>query len=251
MYEDFKQELDALYAETFDFERFCNIDPCGLVYELMSHTDKQMDIEIGALLTAIISWGNRKAIRQAVRRMLQDEMQWAPADFIMNQRYLDSYLTAKNGCVYRTLNRTNFIAICENLRNALTGFDTMEQALKGLTAEQAIARMATWLAPAKVGFPGKGGSACKRICMFLRWMVRTTTPDLGLWKTRTPQDLYAVMDVHVCRQAARVLTRTTASWASCVELTNIFKSWDPVDPLKYDIALMTLADHTANDAQGE
>ena len=100
--------------------------------------------------------------------------------------------------------------------------------------------IATWLSPARVGSMDK--SACKRICMFMRWMTRTTAPDLGIWRERSQGDLYAVMDVHVCTLTSSILTNKQASWKSCNELSQIFKEWAPIDPLKYDIALMTLSD---------
>lgn len=238
-----KENLDAIYAETFDLERFKNVDPCGLVYELLSHTEDQLDIELGALFVAMITWGNRKAIRQAARHMLEDEMQWHPGRFVLSGAYEDSYADAKNGCVYRTLNSTKFKEVCRNLQDALSSLGdkpTLEKYLSGKSCKECIEIICNLLAPAKLGSIEK--SACKRICMYMRWMTRTTTPDLGVWQERSQKDLYAVMDVHVCSLTSSVLTHKNASWASCCELTEIFRSWDSEDPLKYDIALMTLSD---------
>lgn len=237
-----KAVLDKLYSE-FDFEKFRNGDPCGVVYELMNHTTNQMDIEIGALLTAMISWGSRKVIIPTAMHMLRDEMCWHPADFIMQKKYENSYLNAKNQCVYRTLNVPTFKIICNNLRDNLEGYDTMEERLSGMSAKDAVGEICNWLAPAKVGTMDK--SACKRVCMFLRWMVRRERPDFGLWTSRSQQDLYAVMDVHVCRQTEKLLGGKKPSWKTCELLTDIFKKWCPEDPLKYDVALMTLADSKA------
>ena len=125
---------------------------------------------------------------------------------------------------------------------------TIEQYLQGKNCNQCIEALCALLAPAKLGSPGK--SACKRICMFMRWMTRTTSPDLGIWTERSQRDLYAVMDVHVCDLTSSILVHKNASWASCCELTDIFRSWDADDPLKYDIALMTLSDRIdAEEAQ--
>lgn len=236
-----KQNLDRLYAETFDMGRFIAIDPCGLVYELMDHTTNQLDIELGALFTAIITWGNRKAIRTAATHMLRDEMHWHPARFIQEEEYIDSYKEAKNNCVYRTLNVDTFKQICKNVHDGLGDCQTLEQCMEGKSIEKCIETLAGWLAPARLGTPNK--SACKRICMFLRWMVRTEKPDLGLWKSKSQSDLYAVMDVHVCQLTAPILKTRQANWKACCELTSIFRSWDSLDPLRYDIALMTLADN--------
>lgn len=242
-----KELLEKAHLEKFRKDEFLAVDPCGLVYELMEHTHRQLDIELGALLLAMITWGNRKAIKQAGRKMLEDEMQWHPAEFILNKGYLHSYSNAKNACVYRTLNREKFIAVCDNIYHALTESNcnheniTMENIFQNKSIEQIIAILCQWLSPARLGTPGI--SACKRICMFLRWMIRRNEPDLGLWKSMDQRMLYAVMDVHVCQLTASILSRKQANWKSCTELTNIFRQWCKEDPLKYDIALMTIADN--------
>lgn len=235
-----KELLDKLYSE-FDVDKFKKADPCGVVYELMKHTTSQTDIEIGALLVAMISWGSRKVIIPTALHMLRDEMKWQPERFIRDQLYEQSYKDAKNGCVYRTLNVDTFKQVCRSLHDALQGYDTMEQRLNELTAKQAIEEICKWLSPAHIGTMDK--SACKRVCMFLRWMVRKDIPDLNIWKTRSQQDLYAVMDIHVCQLAQPLFTSTIRpTWKTCEALTNIYKKWNPKDPLKYDIALMMLAD---------
>ena len=243
-----KDILDKTYLEVFRKEDFLAIDPCGIVYELMEHTDSQLDIELGALFVAMITWGNRKAIRTAARHMLQAEMGWRPGTFVMDGLFEQSYANAKNRCVYRTLNSDAFKLVCRNVREALRGHRTMEEALANLTTEECIAEICKWLAPARLGTAGK--SACKRICMFLRWMVRKEAPDIGLWKDRSQATLYAVMDVHVCRLTAPLLTTRQANWKACAELTDIFRSWCPSDPLRYDVALMTMADNGAENDTG-
>ncbi len=235
-----KERLDQLYTE-FNFERFKQVDPCGAVYQLMDHTDLQLDIEIGALLVAMISWGSRKVIVPTAIHMLRDEMNWHPADFVMNGKFEESYKDAKNECVYRTLNVPTFKAVCRNLQQQLTGYPTMESRLEGLTTKETIAEICKWLAPAKIGTMDK--SACKRVCMFVRWMTRENLPDLNIWKRRDQRDLYAVMDVHVCDLTRHILTNKRPTWKACEELTDIFRSWDADDPLKYDIALMRMADN--------
>ena len=233
-----KEVLDKLYGE-FRIEPFLQIDPCGTVYQLMEHTDRQLDIEIGALLVAMISWGSRKVIVPTALHMLRDEMHWHPADFIQQELYEQSYKNAKNDCVYRTLNLPTFKQICRNLSRQLDGYSTMESRLDNLSTKEAIRELSQWLLPAKVGTMDK--SACKRICMFLRWMIRKETPDLGLWTSRSQKDLYAVMDVHVCQLTQSLTGVAKPSWKTCERLTSIFRQWNPDDPLRYDIALMMMA----------
>ena len=242
-----KEILERAHKEHFNKEAFLSVDPCGLVYELKEHTDRQLDIELGALFVAMITWGNRKAIKQAARKMLGEEMKWKPADFILSGKYRNSYMDAKNGCVYRTLNREKFILVCDNIRKELEAaqnggnIPTLEMLFEGKSIDEIIATLCQWLSPARLGTPGT--SACKRICMYLRWMVRQEEPDLGLWKSKDQRKLYAVMDVHVCKLTASILSRKQADWKACLELTGIFRKWSEQDPLRYDLALMTVADH--------
>lgn len=236
-----KQILDTYYSQTFDIERFKANDPCGVVYQLMEHTDRQLDIEIGALFVAMISWGSRKVIVPTALHMLRDEMHWHPADFIINEEYVCCYSDAKNGCVYRTLNVSTFKAVCQSLHDAIKGHHTMEELFVGMPTKDVIATICKWLAPAKIGTMDK--SACKRVCMFVRWMTRKESPDLNIWRSRSQADLYAVMDTHVQQLTQNLLMNKRPTWKSCEELTNIFKEWDADDPLKYDIALMTFADN--------
>lgn len=237
--QQFKKQLDQAY-EAFSLENFKRVDPCGVVYELMEHTDCQLDIELGALLVAMISWGSRKVIVPTAHHMIKNEMQWHPAQFIMEGKFEHSYKDAKNQCVYRTLNVDTFKAVCRNLQNALQGYPTMESRIEGMTTKEVVALICQWLSPAKIGTMDK--SACKRVCMFVRWMTRKETPDLNIWKNRSQTDLYAVMDIHVQQQTQSILKNKRPTWKACEELTDIFKSWDSQDPLKYDIALMKLAD---------
>lgn len=87
----------------------------------------------------------------------------------------------------------------------------------------------------------KKGASCKRLNMFLRWMVRTDDcgVDFGLWKTIDQSGLMIPLDVHVQRVATRLglLNRTKADWRAVVELTENLRALDPMDPVKYDFAL--------------
>lgn len=87
-------------------------------------------------------------------------------------------------------------------------------------------------------------STCKRLNMFLRWMVRSDDEgvDFGIWKTIKPADLICPCDVHVDRVARRLglIERKQTDWRTAVELTDRLRELDPVDPVKYDFALFGL-----------
>ena len=88
------------------------------------------------------------------------------------------------------------------------------------------------------------GSSCKRLNMFLRWMVRPTTEgvDLGIWTTMKPSELFVPLDVHVHRTAFSlgITTRKQTNWKTVEEITDFLQRVDPHDPIRFDYALFGL-----------
>jgi uncharacterized protein (TIGR02757 family) len=91
-----------------------------------------------------------------------------------------------------------------------------------------------------IATPDKG-STCKRLNMFLRWMVRRDNKgvDFGIWRKIKPSQLICPIDVHVARVAKRLnlLTRKQIDWQAALELTEYLRTLDAIDPVKYDFAL--------------
>src|SRR5690606_36162278 len=87
-------------------------------------------------------------------------------------------------------------------------------------------------------------SACKRLNMYLRWMVRNDNKgvDFGIWESISPAQLICPCDVHVERVARklRLIKRKQMDWLTAVELTDNLRKLDPSDPVKYDFALFGL-----------
>lgn len=81
--------------------------------------------------------------------------------------------------------------------------------------------------------------ASKRLCLFLRWMVRRESPDLGVWTGVSPADLVMPLDTHIAQQAKKLgwLTGSSLNWSAAVKVTEALKSYSPGDPLRYDFAL--------------
>jgi uncharacterized protein (TIGR02757 family) len=101
--------------------------------------------------------------------------------------------------------------------------------------------------PARAGvryfFPSPlGGSACKRLNLFLRWMVRREGVDLGVWRRPAPWQLVLPLDTHTHAIARRLrFTRyRSPGWAMAVDITRRLRRFDPDDPVKYDFALYRL-----------
>ena len=226
-------------------------------------------VEVGALFVAMIAWGNRKMIKANANRLME-VMSWRPYDYIMSgafEKYPDEQ------CVHRTLFGGAFKQVCRNLVEVYREFGSLESFVVGERGDREevkgemeevkgereevnckrgevsgdevvegkyVERLAKITAPAKLGSVS-GKSACKRLCMFLRWMVRTDKPDLGLWRKIKSSELFAVLDVHVVRQAREnglICGSSTASWKSVRELTECYRSWCADDPLKYDMVMM-------------
>lgn len=180
----------------------------------------------------------------------------APYDFIRNhtESDLNPFLNFK----HRTFNSTDtlhfirffkeYYAENESLEIAFSQWmqksdDTVEKGLIGFhnlffSLEDSPDRTRKHIAtPARK-------SACKRLNMFLRWMVRKDDKgvDFGIWETIQPSQLVMPLDVHVEKVARHMglLKRKPTDWQAAVELTNKLRSLDPNDPVKYDFALFGL-----------
>ena len=121
----------------------------------------------------------------------------------------------------------------ENIEKALTGFHDYFFSL-----EDAPVRTKKHIAT-----PSRN-STCKRLNMFLRWMVRSDNKgvDFGIWQAFSPSQLVCPIDVHVARVARQfnLIRRKQTDWLTALELTEELKKADPVDPAKYDFALFSL-----------
>ena len=83
------------------------------------------------------------------------------------------------------------------------------------------------------------GSACKRMNLFLRWMIRDKDIDFGIWKGIPKGKLMIPLDTHIARigKCLGLTSRASADWKMAVEITDSLKRLDPDDPIKYDFAL--------------
>ena len=85
----------------------------------------------------------------------------------------------------------------------------------------------------------QNGSAMKKLNMYLRWMVRKSPVDIGIWEFMKPSDLYIPLDVHVARISRQMglLTRKSNDYKAVQELTRKLREFCPEDPVKYDFAM--------------
>jgi uncharacterized protein (TIGR02757 family) len=245
-----KNLLDDRFQK-YDNPAFIPNDPICIPH---SYTLKQ-DIEISGFFAAILAWGQRKTIISKCRELM-DRFGNSPYEFIKNHSEND--LKSLLGFKHRTFNDSDLLYLVHFLQHHYQTSDTLETAFTGQTNETALSqrdRLSYFYhtvfslpdAPHRtrkhISTPARN-SACKRINMYLRWMVRKDTNgvDFGLWQTMQPADLICPCDVHVDRVARKLnlITRKQTDWQTAEELTSALRLFDPSDPVKYDFALFGL-----------
>lgn len=215
----------------------------------------QQDIEIAAFFAAIFAWGNRTTIIQKCRELMQ-RMDNAPYDFIRyhEEQHLKQLLSFK----HRTFNDTDLLYFVSFLKLHYKKNKSLETAFsKGMQKDDADTGNALSYfyhyffslehVPERtrkhIASPERK-STCKRLSMFLRWMVRNDDKgvDFGIWKQFKPSQLVCPVDLHVARVARRfkLLERPQTDWQAAVDLTDHLKQLDADDPVKYDFALFGL-----------
>ena len=216
---------------------------------------KKQDIEIAAFFASIFAWGNRKTIIQKSRELMQ-LMDMAPHQFCLqsNKNELKRLMAFK----HRTFNITDLLYFIEFFRfhyrraSSLETAFTRELKQSDVTTEEGLNGFYHYFfslehIPSRtkkhIASPEKK-STCKRLNMFLRWMVRNDGRgvDFGIWKDISTRQLICPVDVHVTRVARKLclVKRKQIDWLSAVELTDYLKQLDPEDPVKYDFALFGL-----------
>jgi len=241
--------IQSLLNEKFNlynrFE-FIETDPISIPHQFK----RKNDIEIAGFLTALISWGNRKAILKSASYLMR-LMENSPFDFITNASTID--FKRLEPFVYRTFNGDDLLFLLYALRDIYLNRGGMETiATESFSKKGSIKHVITALRDELLKtehFPRsekhlanpERGSAAKRINMFLRWMVRYDSRgiDFGIWKEIPASALMCPLDVHSGNVARKLglLTRKQNDWKAVEELTGTLRMFDGNDPVKYDFAL--------------
>jgi uncharacterized protein (TIGR02757 family) len=239
--------LDTHYR-TFNRIDFIKDDPITIPHLF----NKKEDIEIAGFLIALLSWGQRITIINNGRKLMEI-FDHSPHQFITQHQ--DSDLKKCIGFVHRTFNDTDLLSLISFLKEIYTHGQGLEKAfsrhlkkkdssvessLNGFRKDFENSTGFVHRTGKHIAWPG-AGSACKRLNMFLRWMVRKDDSgvDFGLWTSIRPSQLVCPLDVHVIRQAIDIglLHEPKSNWKTAIELTDKLKAFDPEDPVKYDFAL--------------
>jgi uncharacterized protein (TIGR02757 family) len=212
---------------------------------------KKQDIEIAGFMAAIFSWGNRTTIINKSTDLMQ-LMHMQPYDFVLHHQPRD--LQKLETFKHRTFNADDLLYFLDFFKRHYQQYGSLETAFSlwlqpgDATIENALIGFRNYFFDAEhlkrtekhISSPATH-SACKRINMFLRWMVRTDKAgvDFGLWKKIKPAQLICPLDVHVARVARNLglLQRKQTDWQAALELTHTLQQLDRKDPVKYDFAL--------------
>ena len=243
---ELKKFLDKK-LEQFNHPSFIKDDPISIPHRF---TRKQ-DIEIAGFFAAIFAWGNRRTIinKSAELMTLMDD---APFQFIKEHQQTD--LKKLLHFCHRTFNSTDLLYFISFFRHHYQ---------KNKSLEQAFTRSAGDMESMLTGFnhyffslehvpdrtrkhiasPEKN-SSCKRLNMYLRWMVRKDKNgvDFGIWENISPAQLICPIDLHVERVAKKLglLEGKISGWKAAKALTERLAELDPKDPVKYDLAIFGL-----------
>ena len=212
---------------------------------------KRQDIEIAAFFAAIFAWGNRTTIIQKSKELMR-LMDHSPHQFIVHHKPKD--LKQLKKFKHRTFNADDLFYFVETLKHHYCIYSSLEESFfpsKNFTVEEGLNHFKRNFfshehlkrTEKHISSPQQK-STCKRLNMFLRWMVRNDNKgvDFGLWKNISSSQLICPIDVHVARVARKtgLLQRKQTDWQAAVELTTALKELDEQDPVKYDFALFGL-----------
>jgi uncharacterized protein (TIGR02757 family) len=253
---DLKPVLDRLYAD-FNYADSAT-DPIQVVRRYAKDDDR----EIVGFVSAALAFGRVISVLQSIERVLA-VMGPEPAAYVRRfDARRDGHAFA--GIVHRWTREADIVALVWLLRQMidrtgsiegffLEGFDDSEADIEGGLDRFSTRAMALDLKAAYGRVPKRpgvcyffprpsAGSGCKRLNLFLRWMVRRDALDLGVWRRVSPAKLIVPLDTHVIRvgRCLRLTNYTSPGWRMARDITASLRRLDPADPVKYDYALCHL-----------
>lgn len=239
MTDELKQRLIRL-ADRYEQVDFLTGDPSWFMHQVSGDSNR----EATAFVASALSYGSRKQFMQKIGLI----MQWAEGDidgWVRSGAFASHFDAADHHCFYRLYDNSLMCSFLTAYSELLANHGTLgsyvaAEATDGLSA---VAAICDYFASKGIGqiVPKDTTSACKRVCMFLRWMVRSDSPvDLGLWSHIIDRrTLIIPLDTHVARQATNLglITSKSSSMATARRLTARLAEVFPDDPLRGDFAL--------------
>lgn len=224
------------YALRYETADFINGDPSWFMHQVQGVKNQ----EIMAFMAAGLSYGSRAQFLPKIQWLL-DKADGQPDAWVREGAFREHLKPGDKSCFYRLYTKGemfNFLDACQKvlLEKGSLGEYVRASSCDALSAVEAICRV--FQSTAVV--PQDAKSACKRVCMFLRWMVRDGSPvDLGLWPFLDKRTLIMPLDTHVLTEAANLglVSSRNASMSAAIKLTKAMAQIFPEDPLKGDFAL--------------
>ncbi|HXX56828.1 MAG TPA: TIGR02757 family protein [Thermodesulfovibrionales bacterium] len=248
-----KHVLDKFYDD-FDFDNRLKHDPIEFPHRYKDRKDR----EVSAFIASCLAYGRVDLFKPVVERILTI-MGKSPYSFLMN---FDVKRQGRLfGFKYRFNESRDIVCLLFITHRLLERHASFERAFKahynredqntGKALAGLVGEMLSIDTAAVYGknvhppglaqfFPSPaGGSACKRMSLFLRWMIRDRDIDFGIWKGIPKSKLVIPLDTHIARigRCLGLTGRKSADWRAAVEITDSLKAFDAEDPLKYDFAL--------------
>lgn len=240
-----KPQLDkyVLQYETVDFIKN---DPIQFVHRFKNKND----IEIAGFIASMFAYGKREVFIEKLNHIF-NLMANKPYDYVKSFNYKSNNIS---DCDYRFSKNCDFVQIVKILNKLYCENETLETLFEYSykqkneiwnmfqvvvdyfysNVDKEITKGYYHLLPNP-----KKKSALKRLNMLMRWFVRKSDVDIGIWEFVPKSELLIPLDTHVAKTSRNLglLKRNDNGYESVVEITNALKSFDPIDPIKYDFAL--------------
>jgi len=238
-----KATLEDLYL-TYNRRRYVHPDPLEFLYEFHGEGDR----EIVALISSSLAYGRVAQILTNVRKVLE-KMGPSPRGFLESTS-AGSFPRIFSGFRHRFTGEDELARLLKGMKTVLRKYGSLNECfvaaaggpgsdvLRGLSGfVRELDGTGSYLLPS----PEKG-SACKRLNLFLRWMVRKDAVDPGGWEGVSPRDLVVPLDAHMARigRGLGLTSRATAGMKMALEISESFRAFSPEDPVKYDFVLTRL-----------
>ena len=207
---------------------------------------KKTDIEISAFISSWIAYGSRVQIIKTLNKIHQEFLE-SPTNYIKEKKY--QHYQNQEQCLYRFYQEKDFFQLCETLHQILfdanKSYPSLEDKIKDSLKTNTptaldVLETIIQIFPNQNGIPQNTKSACKRLCLFLRWMIRKDSPvDLGIWNILPTEELIIPLDTHVFRisKELQLTTRKQADMQTAIQITQSLRKTFPKDPLLGDYAL--------------
>ncbi|MDR1726260.1 MAG: TIGR02757 family protein [Bacteroidales bacterium] len=224
------------YVAAYHTASFITDDPVQFPHRYVNKTD----IEISAFIASWLAYGNRKSFIKVLNIIHKDFIP-SPTDYIKSKHY--QHYENDFSSLYRFYKKNDFFSLCSVLSDIYSNNQSMEDDIKKYINEKTFENVLKYFNikfQNVNGIPKDNKSACKRLCMLLRWLVRKEGDvDLGIWNILTPSQLIIPVDTHVYQVAKNlnITNRNVVDMKTAEQITKFLLQIFPNDPCLGDFAL--------------